>query len=539
MRPQRFGRLLAALAGVVAVAGLPAVVAHADDVEFVKYYTVTSAYQGRPENLTEIAGRLLGDGGRSNDLFNLNAGRAQPDGGTLTDPAALHAGWYLVLPFDAGGAGVQYGTLPTTPPPAGSAGAPAPPSSPAAPSRGGKAAPGNPAGQPAQPARPPGSASGLPAAGQPPVSPTTAPKASGAPAVACANVTAAAPASGSWAFDQLKVDGAWSTTRGKGALVAVVDSGVDGGLPTLAGHIAVGVDVVAGSGRGDADCLGTGTAMAGIVVAQPQVGSPIRGMAPDATVMPVRVVTTTTAAHPDDEAAAIKVAVASGATVVALGSYVDIGDAAVVRAVADAVDHDVVVLAPAPAKAAPGSAAGPLPASGVLRVGAVNAKGVPVAPYRPDAVDVLAPGGAVPSLGLTGRGTVVVTGTQYAVAFAAGEAALVRSAYPNLSAGQVTHRMTATASRVAGGATTSPLRPGTGMISPASAVTAVVPGERAAGQRRGTAAQPPSRTSGGRVLYLVVALLVLAVAVTLVVIRARRLLRTDSAEEGALSGDPD
>jgi hypothetical protein len=36
-----------------------------------------------------------------------------------------------------------------------------------------------------------------------------------------------------------------------------------------------------------------------------------------------------------------------------------------------------------------------------------------------------------------------------------------------------------------------------------------------------------------------VALLVLAVAVTLVVIRARRLLRTDSAEEGALSGDPD
>lgn len=80
--------------------------------EYVKYYAVTSS----DRNLTGIADRLLGDGSRSGELFNLNAGRRQPDGMALTNPARLNAGWLLVLPWDAVGAGVQYGLLPDQPP---------------------------------------------------------------------------------------------------------------------------------------------------------------------------------------------------------------------------------------------------------------------------------------------------------------------------------------------------------------------------------------------------------------------------------------
>src|SRR6266571_3833775 len=66
---------------------------------YQKYYKVAASYQGRPENLAEIADRFLGGSGRSPEIFDLNAGRRQPDGGTLTDPSKLHAGWYLVLPW--------------------------------------------------------------------------------------------------------------------------------------------------------------------------------------------------------------------------------------------------------------------------------------------------------------------------------------------------------------------------------------------------------------------------------------------------------
>ncbi|WMF04496.1 hypothetical protein [Micromonospora robiginosa] len=92
----------------------PSVAAPGPDTEpYVKYYQVTARYQGQPENLTEIARRFLGSGERSAEIYQLNTGRVQPDGARLTDPAELRAGWYLVLPWDAAGDGVEYGQLPT------------------------------------------------------------------------------------------------------------------------------------------------------------------------------------------------------------------------------------------------------------------------------------------------------------------------------------------------------------------------------------------------------------------------------------------
>jgi hypothetical protein len=49
----------------------------------------------------------------SKEIFNLNKGRIQPDGGSLVDPAVLRPGWVLVLPPDAAGPRVLIGVLPT------------------------------------------------------------------------------------------------------------------------------------------------------------------------------------------------------------------------------------------------------------------------------------------------------------------------------------------------------------------------------------------------------------------------------------------
>src|SRR5258705_11566744 len=74
--------------------------------DYVKYYVVAASYHGQPENLGEIATRFLGTSARAQDIFSLNGGRAQPNGGTLSDPDRLNEGWGLVLPWDAVGSEV-------------------------------------------------------------------------------------------------------------------------------------------------------------------------------------------------------------------------------------------------------------------------------------------------------------------------------------------------------------------------------------------------------------------------------------------------
>jgi hypothetical protein len=95
--------LMAALVGP----GIWSSPARAAADETVAYYTVASA----SEDLNQVAERLLGSPARSTEIFNLNVGRRQPDGGALSDPGDLRAGWRLALPWDAAGPGVRQGTL--------------------------------------------------------------------------------------------------------------------------------------------------------------------------------------------------------------------------------------------------------------------------------------------------------------------------------------------------------------------------------------------------------------------------------------------
>ena len=59
------------------------------------------------ESLWEIAENHLGDGRRYREIFELNAGRPQPDGSVLTIASLIRPGWVLRMPHDAYGPGIE------------------------------------------------------------------------------------------------------------------------------------------------------------------------------------------------------------------------------------------------------------------------------------------------------------------------------------------------------------------------------------------------------------------------------------------------
>jgi hypothetical protein len=278
---------------------------------------------------------------------------------------------------------------------------------------------------------------------------------------------------------------------------------VDSSRPALGGRITTGVDIVAGNERGDVDCLGSGTAMAGIIAARDDADGSGGGVAPASAVLPVRVVTTTPQSRAADVATGIEVAVSAGSTVIALGGYVDPAAPEVAEAIRTALAHDVVVVA----GAATGTATGPGEADGLLRVAGVGVDGQLAADYRSGGVDLVAPGIDIATLVAGKDGMRASSGTQYAVAFVAGAAALVRAALPNLDAAAVTHRLRVTANPAAS-RVPDPLT-GFGMVDAGAAVTATLPEEE---RHEGLATLADDATPGPVAVAALVVLLLAAAA---------------------------
>lgn len=120
-----------------------------------------------------------------------------------------------------------------------------------------------------------------------------------------------------WHLDQVRAPEAWSATRGAGAVVAVLDTGVDFGHPDLSGRLLPGIDLV-DDGTPPDDELGHGTLVAGLVaaVADNQVG--VAGAAPDAMILPIRVLDAEGEGESADVAEGIRYAVSQGAAVINL-----------------------------------------------------------------------------------------------------------------------------------------------------------------------------------------------------------------------------
>jgi DNA-binding SARP family transcriptional activator len=94
------------------------------------------------DDLWEIAARFLGDGDHWEEIYDLNAGKPQPDGLALTDPDLIYPGWVLLLPQAPGHPVPAAGARPGhAAPPAHRRAASAPPPGAAPPPRASRPAP--------------------------------------------------------------------------------------------------------------------------------------------------------------------------------------------------------------------------------------------------------------------------------------------------------------------------------------------------------------------------------------------------------------
>ncbi|MFI6684505.1 type VII secretion-associated serine protease mycosin [Streptomyces sp. NPDC050485] len=97
-----------------------------------------------------------------------------------------------------------------------------------------------------------------------------------------------------WELGAMHTQQAWRTAKGKGVTVAVLDTGVDAGHPDLAGQVLPGTDLIGfGASQGSRDWARHGTAMAGIIAGHGHGAdneSGVLGIAPEARILPVRVI---------------------------------------------------------------------------------------------------------------------------------------------------------------------------------------------------------------------------------------------------------
>jgi type VII secretion-associated serine protease mycosin len=97
-----------------------------------------------------------------------------------------------------------------------------------------------------------------------------------------------------WALEAMHTQEAWQTTKGEGVTVAVLDTGVAADHPDLVGNVLKGKDMVGfGAERGERAWARHGTAMAGIIAGHGHGagnGDGVLGIAPEAKILPVRVI---------------------------------------------------------------------------------------------------------------------------------------------------------------------------------------------------------------------------------------------------------
>ncbi|WP_433054769.1 S8 family serine peptidase [Dactylosporangium sp. CS-033363] len=234
----------------------------------------------------------------------------------------------------------------------------------------------------------------------------------------------------------------------------MIDSGVDARNPQLQGAVQPGPDQLDG-GNSTLDCVGHGTAVAGIIAARPYQNSQFRGLAPAATILALRVTEqiegdngtlTGRRGTPAGLATAIRDAVARRARVINL-SLVSYADEPQVRAaVKFAQDNDVVLVAAVGNDAEQGNRT-PYPAAydGVIGVGSIAPDGrrVPSSQLGPY-VDLVAPGAQIVTTA-TPSGWTTVDGTSFAAPFVSAAAALLRQYHPEFTATQVAAQLRATA----------------------------------------------------------------------------------------------
>ena len=203
-----------------------------------------------------------------------------------------------------------------------------------------------------------------------------------------------------WNLRMIHMPEAWERSRGKGVVVAVIDTGIayeDRGefvqVPDLAGtRFVPGYDFVNDTDHPNDD-NGHGTHVAGTIAQRTNNGIGVAGVAFEARLMPLKVLDRSGIGNSADIADAIRWAVDHGAKVLNLSLGGPGYSAVMERAVAYARSKGAVVVCAA-GNTGLGHVSYPAAYAGAVGVGAVGPDGQ-LAPYSSygDALDIVAPGG--------------------------------------------------------------------------------------------------------------------------------------------------
>ena len=341
-----------------------------------------------------------------------------------------------------------------------------------------------------------------------------------------------------WYLANLDIVQAHRITDGAGVTVALIDSGVYADHRDLHGAVLPGTDVnpdPSGDGRKDTD--GHGTEMAGIIAGRGHgSGDGVLGIAPAAKILPISAPTNTlTTSHFMTKA--VDFAIAHHAGVINM-SFGTLDDAPLHDAIRKAQAADIVLVASSGNDSKDGyDYPGLYPE--VLTVGAYGRDGN-VAPFSTagSQVDLVAPGVDIVTTGDRSADDYYDgQGTSEATAVVSGAAALLRAKYPNLSAAEIVHRLTATA--IDGGPKGRDDSYGYGRLNIVKALNAdVPPPASSAASTKGTTAAPagtsaadpsdlPTAKSPLLLIGVVAGLIVLigVVVILVLIARGRRTVR--------------
>ncbi|MEU8885424.1 S8 family serine peptidase [Streptomyces hydrogenans] len=256
-----------------------------------------------------------------------------------------------------------------------------------------------------------------------------------------------------WYLDAMKAEEIWKKATGKGITVAVIDSGVDPDTPSLKGKVLKGWDASESKGDETDDYSGHGTSVAEVIVGS-GAGGGIRGLAPDARVIPYRVADTERqneqAVNAFDMEESIKAAADSDAKIINVSVASDYYNEGIREAVKYAQGKGKLVFAGAGNNATKGNKP-QYPASypEAVAVAASDRDGS-VAEYSQhgDTIDIAAPGTDVPGYCDKSLAKYCLNyGTSFSTAIASASAALIWSMHPDWTGNQVLRVMLDSAAR--------------------------------------------------------------------------------------------
>jgi type VII secretion-associated serine protease mycosin len=296
-----------------------------------------------------------------------------------------------------------------------------------------------------------------------------------------------------WHIRSLRVAQANQISTGKGVVVAVIDSGVYPHVD-LRNNLLNGTSVISGgddNGKSDPD--GHGTKMASLIAAHGRPnGAGVVGIAPGAKILPVQFFDAKGGGSSISAGKAIEWATNHGAKVINFSGAVA-PSLPLQSGMKIAEGKDVLVVAASGNVGQDVIAAYPAAMPGVLAVGASDKSGQHAAiSVSTKQVQICAPGVEIEGAKPPNRYS-IGEGTSDSTAIVSGAAALVRAKFPQLSAQEVIHRLTATATDI--GPPGRDDECGYGVLNIVKALTADVPPLESSAAPITPPSQPPPTTT--------------------------------------------